>query len=99
MSTSKADRQEETDSMYLRTLAEFSSGTVPGAIEHYSDPSEQTPYNRPFTSKSLLASCHMKLLRAAFLFQKWKGSTQAVDSINRGEIQKKSFCLRTSPKL
>ena len=87
MSTSKTDKQEETDSMYLRTLAEFSSGTVPGAIEHYSEPSEQTPYQRPFTSKSLLASCHMKLLRAAFLFQKWKGSTQAVDSINRGAIQ------------
>ena len=82
MSTSKADKQEDTDSMYLRTLAEFSSGTVPGAIEHYSE----SPDQRPFTSKSLLASCHMKLLRAAFLFQKWKGSTQAVDSINRGAI-------------
>ena len=85
MSTSKADKQEDTDSTYLRTLAEFSSGTVPGAIEHYNDPPSEE--QRPFTSKSLLASCHMKLLRAAFLFQKWKGSTQAVDSINRGAIQ------------
>ena len=91
MSSSKDDRQDDTDSIYLRTLAEFSSGTVPDGIEHY----KESPEHTHFTSRSILTSCHLKLLQAAFLFQQSRGSrsTQVVGSIS-GHLETADAQLR-----
>ena len=94
MSSSKVDRQDDTDSIYLRTLAEFSSGTVPDGIEHYKESPEHAKHAH-FTSRSILTSCHMKLLQAAFLFQQSRGSrsTQVVGSIS-GHLETADAQLR-----
>ena len=94
MSSSAADKQEDSDSIYLRTLAEFSSGTVPDGIKHYKD---ALPEHVQFTSKSILTSCHMKLLQAAFLFQQSRGSPQLVGSIG-GHLESADAQLRLLAK-